>query len=324
MKNELVLEISELLLKEINKSPINIRIEVEKVLLNYNIEKIDNGIQFKESLEAVINYYLDCKNTEGLNVSTLKNYSYCLFKMSKSINKNITDVNINDLRNYASSMNKMYKRNTVCSKLEIIKAFFTWAHSEGHTKMNIGDRLIVPRKDKNVREYLNIIDIERIRNSCETNRQRAIVEFLLSTGCRVSEISKIKKTDIKNSSVIIMGKFSKERHIFINEKSNMYLMDYLNNREIDSEYLFVGQKYPHKPLSVRAIQSEFNKIGHRANIHLTPHLLRHSFGSLLLQNGASLVTVQELLGHENATTTQIYAKTNLQLIKMEHTQHSVI
>ncbi len=178
-----------------------------------------------------------------------------------------------------------------------------------------------PKYTKNVREGLSVIDIEVCRETCNADRQRAVFEFLLASGCRISETRNLFYRDVITGEFHVTGKGSKVRYCYLNEKCLMYLKRYHDNRKGDSPYLFTQLRYPYKQVSTRALQDEITSIGKRCNIHLYPHRLRHTFASTALENGASLTSVQKILGHSKINTTQVYAKLSQASVKNEYQRY---
>jgi len=277
-------------------------------------------------LSDIIEKYLYCKKTEGVKAGSLQQYKQTLVRLSKNINCDISNISINDIRLYASSIQEVYRQSTVRTAIEIIKSFFKWAHEEGYSSTNITSRLKNVKANKNLRKHLTITEVEKLRTACLTQRERALFEVFLSTGCRVSEIVDLKVNDLVDESIIIKGKGDKERVVYISEKARFHLKEYFESEKIESkdEYVFYSMKNKKTHIGVRRVEDIFSTIGKRANVKIYPHLLRHSFASLLLQNGASITTVQSLLGHDNVSTTQIYAKTTDRVVKSEYDTHCVV
>lgn len=285
---------------------------------------IDGDNFVKHDIREVVKYFLDCKRTESLSNGTIRGYTKVLNGMLKDIQGSLCDVNVNLFRHHIANLSKVNKQITVVNKVSVIKNFLSWAHAEGYCKTNLSNRISTPKSPKNIRRYLSVTDIENVRRACNTPRERALVEFLLSTGCRVSEVVGLKHSDIVNDSITIHGKGNKERIVFINEKAKLYLNLYKDSKGYKSEYIFDTKMVGHKYIESRAMQKILKNVGDRFELRVYPHILRHSFASLLLNNNMSLSAIQELLGHETIATTQIYAKNDIRKIRNEYELHSVI
>lgn len=163
------------------------------------------------------------------------------------------------------------------------------------------------------RGYLNKMDVELLRENLKTLKQKAMIEFMLSTGCRVADVCnvKIKDIDFYTNKVIVFGKGRKYRTVYLNSKAVLAIKNYLNSRHDNCEYLFVSDKGSHF-LSTNAIEKMITKIDNqlegKLSVHLTPHILRHTFATLSVKAGMSIETVSKILGHTNINVTMIYAE----------------
>ena len=160
---------------------------------------------------------------------------------------------------------------------------------------------------------------------CDNIRDRALFELMFATGCRLSEIQKMNISDIDfiTKSIKVLGKGNKERIVYFNDKAKLYLNKYLKTRMDNSDALFVGKRKPYKRIGNRAIENIIKKIKDNSDINrseVCPHLLRHTMATISVNAGIKINSLQKLLGHENISTTQIYAETNMNLVKNEYDQ----
>lgn len=150
------------------------------------------------------------------------------------------------------------------------------------------------------------------------------MEFAFATGMRVSEIknTNISDLDIANNRIITIGKGDKEREVYFSDKTKFYLDRYLKTRTDDNKALFVTLKKPYARLSTRTIEKIISDIKIKAGIDakVTPHVLRHTMATKMIEGGADITTVQTILGHKNVTTTQIYAETSMDKVKYQYKQ----
>lgn len=170
------------------------------------------------------------------------------------------------------------------------------------------------------------LELEYIRNACVTQRDRAMVEVFYSTGCRVSELAILKKSDVDfvTGEVQLFGKGRKHRVSYLNAKAKFALAEYWNSRSDDSEYAFVSERGCHE-LKKEAIEKAIRTISDRSGItkKVTPHKFRHSTATQALESGMPIESIQLLLGHSSINTTMIYAKTNKARVKTEHAKYVV-
>ena len=295
-------------------------------LYNYEVLTLEKTL-IKGDIEEKILLYLNVKKLAGYSKSTLKNYKYLLEKFSGFINKPIQTVTVNDIRMFLVIQGEGKKSSTVNSMIFYLKAFFNWLEAEDLIEKNPTKKLEVTKLPKRLRKALTLEELEKLRIACKTNRERALVEFIFSTGCRVSEVVKCNIEDLNftENTIRVIGKGDKERIVCFNDKTKLYLKRYIeiDRRKDNDPALFVSEKFPYNRINKRAIELSISKIAKRADFdkNVFPHLLRHTMATLGLQNGADLITIQHLLGHNSPTTTQIYAQNSVENLKHEYKQH---
>lgn len=208
--------------------------------------------------------------------------------------------------------NKIGARS-VSRKLSALKSFFKFLVKEKYVNTNPADAIAYPKQEKLLPKFLTEIDVVRLIEAPDETtlkglRDRAILETLYSTGMRISELVSLKTSQIDfiGATVIVMGKGKKERMLPIGERALRVVRSYLEKRGVDSQRVFLNKNK--KPLGARGIRKMLDKYILMASLkeHISPHTLRHTFATHLLNRGADLRSVQELLGHANLSTTQIY------------------
>ena len=256
------------------------------------------------SNDTVINYTKDLDDF----------YNYLDSKKIRSINS----VNYNVIRGYLMYLHeKEYSKKTINRHISTLKSFFKYLLGEHYIKDNPMSLVSGPKLDKKLPKVLYYEELEKLLNIEEDNdvislRNNLILELLYSTGIRVSELVNIKINDIDrhNTQINIFGKGSKERVVIYGKVCEDKLKKYLSKRnELDkynSEYLLLNNLG--RKLTTRGIRYIIDKIIKEGGLkfHISPHVLRHTFATHMLNEGADLKSVQELLGHENLSTTQIY------------------
>jgi integrase/recombinase XerD len=178
---------------------------------------------------------------------------------------------------------------------------FRWAHEEGNIAKNPASKLQEPKVGKRIPKFLTEREIELLREACLSPMEKAIFEFMYSTGCRIGEITTLEKNDInwRDRSAIVRGKGDKEREVYFNIRSDIWLKRYLKSREDSDPAIFVTERFPHK-MSIAQMRYIIKHTSNRSGINKTifPHPLRHSYATHLLNNGAPIDIIQSLLGHE--------------------------
>lgn len=227
------------------------------------------------------------------------------------------------IRYYLGVLNDNIKKSTTVSRhLSTIKSYMKFLCREGVISKNPADKVSYPKKEKILPKFMFEQEVEQILNSIEPDnylnmRNKFLLEMLYSTGMRVSEIVSVDIDDIKpeNDAIIITGKGNKQRYVFYGRFVQKMLDTYLEYRKLflkqleissDNSALFLNNNGGR--LTVRGVRYLVKKIVKYAEIqkNITPHTFRHSFATHLLNNGANIRIVQELLGHSNLSTTQIY------------------
>lgn len=243
--------------------------------------------------------------------------TYYLFLDEKKISyQKITNDEIRRFLKYLNS--KKYSKNTISRLLSTLRHYYNYLITQKIVFKNPFKVIRNPKKDKRMPNFLQYDELEKIINSIELTdefniRNRLIIELLYATGLRVSELSNLKIADFnfKTKEIRVIGKGSKERIVFFGEYANEVLLLYLKEArpklsKQSNEYLLLNKNGT--KLSTRGIELVIEKVIKELSIkhHISPHTLRHTFATDLLNNGADLKSVQELLGHSSLSTTQIY------------------
>lgn len=286
---------------------------LDDLLSNYEIESKDDFGKMEDN-EKYIQMFLGSIKIENYSQHTLLNYNYELRRFAQFLNdaeKSILQATTGDVRQYLSIHGHLMQ-STIVTKLDILSSFFGWLVKEDELLKNPCAKIKRPKLPKKVRVGLTIIELELVRAACKTVRQRALIEVFYSTGCRLDELRKlnIENIDWETSSVIVNGKGNKDRRVFLSEKAKYYLKQYLDTRDDDCPALIASDRAPIRRLTNAGIQYQVKKIKEASGIEkpLHPHIMRHTFAQLSLDNGMELADLQALMGHESAETTIRYAQ----------------
>jgi integrase/recombinase XerD len=300
-------------------------VRLEEILCNYEIKRKTEK-EIENDLQDKIEIFLASRKIEGLSDKTLDNYKMELKMFSQTVNKACAHITTSDIRMYLAS-NKKWMISTVDTKLSVLKTFFSWLVKEEMLLRDPTAKIKAPKKPKLLPKALTVEELEIVRESCETLRERAIMEVMYSTGCRLSEIMNMKIKDINKQemSLHVIGKGNKERIVYLSFKSMHHLRRYLKSRADECEYLFVTERRPARKMTNRTIERIIDKIQARAGLSkkLTPHVFRHTFATLAMENGADLADVQQLLGHEDPSTTLVYSHVSEERKKQAHKKFHV-
>jgi len=297
---------------------------VADILKDYTITRETEG--GKSDLAKRITYYLGAKRIDGLSPQTIKNYKYTLDLFANRINKSVTKITTDDVRGHIAWLSETRKlaESSLQTHINTLRAFFGWLHTEEKIKKNPMLKIKSVKLDrKGARHALTVDELERLRDACVGYRDKAIVEFLVATGCRISEITSlyVDNLNFAECSVQVTGKGDKARIVYFTPAARLMVQKYTVERK-GGTALFASSKAPYTALKQRAIQRIINTIGKRANLNTSiyPHLLRHTFATHNINKGMDVMVIQRLLGHEDIATTQIYATMNEDVVKHQYTK----
>ena len=299
---------------------------VDVVSNGYEISRKETGLIVNGSIPEIVKVYIAAKAVENLSRGSLENYRLTLVNFFSTVNKPLSDITANDIRIYLYNYKKErnVKDSTLESKRIVIHSFFAWCVDEEYLSKNPARKVSPIRIQQPNRHGMTPLELERFRSLCQTKREKATVDFLFSTGCRVQELCNVKKSDIdwnEKTVNIVHGKGGKNRVTFLNPEAIISLSDYINSRNDDCEYLFTTTRQ-HKQLSKKSVEVSINNIASRStkefSTHITPHVFRHTAATVALRNGMPIEQVQRFLGHSKISTTLIYASTDDNMVKMNH------
>lgn len=287
-----------------------------------------------ENLETLINMYLEyCEYHKNLDKKTLKAYSIDLQQFKNYMSIKELDFSVKaSLNQYITKIHKLYKPKTIKRKIASVKAFYHYLQYEEILDINPFDKIDIKfrepqRLPKTIPFHIIQILISTIykqRDIKSTDfrqktilRDIAVIELLFATGVRISELCSLRPSDIDFStcSVLIYGKGSKERIIQIGNTEVVHaLTNYKEAFEkeiLSSGYFFVNRlKQRLSEQSVRYMINRYVKVA-ALELHLTPHMFRHSFATLLLEEDVDIRYIQKMLGHSSITTTEIYTHVSM-------------
>lgn len=285
-------------------------IRFEEVLSNYETHR-KTVVELENDIPEMIELYLAANKLEGHSNKTLADYRSELRLFTNHCQKAVSQVTTPDIRNYLASI-KGVMMSTIGKKLTVLKSFFGWLVKEEILLRDPTAKIKQPKVPKRLKKGLSVEELELVRESCATLRQRALVEVMYSTGCRVSEVSAMDKShiDMQAMNLRVVGKGDAERVVYLSFKALYHLNRYLESRNDNEEALFVMGRKPYRRLSSRAMQDEVNKVEQASGLTkvITPHVFRHTFATLKIDNGCEMADLQQLMGHSNPATTQIYAQ----------------
>lgn len=264
----------------------------------------------------VINDFISYISKKNYSINTYTSYINDLYYFAIFVKKDLTKVTFEDIKDYLEHLNlKKEKPSSVRRKISSLKSFYKFLYKNGYIdkKDYPLTKVAYPKMEKKLPKFIYYNDLLEIINESTKDkdgvRDRLIIEMLYATGVRVSELVNIKISDIdfNNRRIIVLGKGNKERIVYYGEYAEEVLKEYLKTHERKNHnYLFVNSKGG--KLTDRGVRYIIDNIMSKLSVkvHVTPHVLRHTFATDMLNNGCDIKVVQELLGHSSLKATEIY------------------
>jgi site-specific recombinase XerD len=302
--------------------------------------------------EKIIKQFAVAKTVSGRSERTIKYYLGTIRQFLTIVPKDLDKVTAEDVRYYLAKR----KLGNTCTDVTLnnerrnLSAFFDWASMAEYVPKNPVKQVDIIKCPKKKKEAFSDMELEKIRFSCRSKMEQAMVEFLLSTGCRVTEMSEVKISDIDDAKLTVHGKGNKYRKVYLNAKAEFAIQHYLAERSDSNPYLFPGAKsiadwpgelrklakeeiicwyrYPElilekKHMDMGTIESKIRDIGKRAGVEKChPHRFRRTCATMALRKGMPIELVSKMLGHENIATTQIYL--DLEEADLEHSHQRYV
>lgn len=295
----------------------------------YTLErKKEEVLEVSDEWKNELRMFLTTKALEGKSKETLHQYSYELYRLLSYINLPAAQITSSDIFDYL----QVYKRvrgvsnQTLENKRLVYSSFFSFLHSRNLIPGNPMSGIGKIKTEKRIKKPYSDEELELILKSCRNIRDRAMLEFLYSTGIRVSELSRLNIQDVEFSTkeLTVYGKGDKERRVYMNARSALYLRNYLQSREDRNPALFVSLRKPYSRLTKSGIENIVRETGIRANVgRAYPHRFRRTTATNLLSRGMPVQEVSTILGHASLKTTMLYCDIDQESVKQNHRKYLV-
>ena len=285
------------------------------------VEKSTEIATIDDSNEKILKMYIATLKLQGRSEKTIQQYKDAITFMFNDINKNLRDIETNDIRFHLANYQAQRKVSniTIENKRKFLSAFFTWLTIEEKIPKNPMLRIGKIKNKYVTKKPFSDEEVERLKDNTTDIEDRALLEFLLSTGCRVSETSSVNRDDIdyRTGECTVIGKGNKERTVYISDKAMYYIKEYIMNRTDNTLPLFLNTRGG--KLSDASIRYRLHKIGKIANVsNVHPHRCRRTFASDALNKGMAAPYIQSILGHSKLDTTMIYCSYDKDTIKARY------
>ena len=287
------------------------------------------GYEMRETFETedreddLFNSFISALRVQGRSEKTIERYKFVINRLLDALKLPIRRITVYHIRAYITAeKDRGIADSTLEGLRQVFSSFFGWLHREGlierNPVSNIGT-IKCPKKQKGV---FTDDEIHRLMMNCTTGRNRAIIAFLRSTGCRISELTELNRNavDLNAGECIVRGKGDKERVVFLDDVAKMYLRQYLSTRRDFLEPLFIG--YRMERLQPGGIRIMLNDVAERAGVeHVHPHKFRRTLATNLARRGMPIQEIAAILGHDKIETTMEYIVMQKDDIKQAHRRY---
>lgn len=301
--------------------------------------------------EMLLKRFLIAKQVQGCTDRTIGFYTVSIKNILEQMGKTVDDISPDDIRLYMAKRLRIDKvsKVTVGNEMRNLSSFLGWLHMQELIKRNPMYKVDRIKQRKTKKEALTEIEVEKLRMAARGEKEQAIIELLLSTGCRVSELVNIKISEIEENRVLVHGKGEKDRYVYLNARAQLVLSAYLNKRKDKNAYVFPrgvvatkavkkGLKHaeysqwwmmpeniePEGCMDKGTIEQITRKIAKRAGVkQANPHKFRRTCATMALRKGMPIEQVSKMLGHEQISTTQIYLDLSEEELALAHKKYVV-
>ena len=321
------------------------------ILSGYNVEKATTDIvpYRTETNEILIKRFIVAKKIKGCTDRTLKFYAKQLTVILAKIGKNAAEVTADDMRYHiAVQIKRGLSKETINNDIRVMRSFYQWMTDEDIVAKNPMNKISAIKREYKPKEAFTDDEIVRMRSLLTTNRERAIFELFLCTGCRVSELVGIRvdDVDVEEERILVHGKGQKDRHVYLNANAKFALLEYSKERKDRNVWLFPGGSYnaivqsgmgskhdgknwykvpelvdPDNHIDKVTIEQMIRRLGKKCGVKAYPHKFRRTCATNALRTGMPIEMVSKMLGHANIAVTQLYLDLKEEDLKNMHKKY---
>lgn len=295
-------------------------------LADYKLEKVSRDIVlYRGDNKSIIDKFIVSKSVEGATRATVKTYRTTINLFLKFVKKPVDEVCTDDVRVYMAFHKMRGKSSAYLALIQrALSSFYAWCENNDMINVNPMRKIGHIKVVKKLKKPFTEDEMELLRKSAKSLRDRAMIEFLYSTGCRVSEMCQLDAGDIDfdNCKAVVLGKGQKYREVYISARCKSVLSEYLDSRTDLCQALFVsriGTRICQS--SVQRTMRDLGRLCGIENVH--PHRFRRTAATLALKRGMPIEQVQKMLGHEDIGTTTIYAQSDSQDVQLAHNKYVI-
>lgn len=292
------------------------------IIGNYEVYDRCTDIAVRSNInDELLQRYASCLLIDGKSLKTITQYKRTLQRLEDYLGKPFTEMTSYDIRVFlAYDKQRGVSNRSLENTRMYVSAFFQWMTKEEIVPKNIVMSVSKIKYTKEIKTAFSDVEIDVLRGACKSIKERALIEFLLSTGIRVDELSQMNRDDVDMASMkvhVLHGKGAKERVAYINNIGRKHLVTYLQSRDNNLLPLFLN--YRHERLNTNGIRSILKTIAERANIdNVHPHRFRRTLATQLASRGMPVQEIQRILGHSSVSTTMQYIEISDESVKSSY------
>ena len=304
-----------------------LQVVLQVVLSNCSITQEKQELRVTDRSWLVdLEEFLMSKALEGKSPGTVKRYRYELYRLLSYINKNVKDITDGNISGYMRTYKaiRQVTNQTLKNVRAVYSSFFIWLRDRDRIRKNPMALVEAIKVEQKIRKPYTDEERELLLRSCKTLRDKAMMEFFYSTAVRVSELAALNREDVHfvSKDLIVMGKGNKERTVYLNDRTNMYMKEYLESRTDNNQALFVSLKKPPGRLGKTGIEDIIRRTGQIAGVERAyPHRFRRTAATNALNRGMPVQEVAQLLGHAKLETTMVYCSVDQAGVKYHHQKY---
>lgn len=321
--------IKEALYGKVSSDTIHLLLDSVSIAMDgYRVERNTTEVVLYEwGNEKIINKFVVSKAVEGLSERSLETYKTVLYSFFQTVQKDVKQVVTDDIRIYLARKKVQGLSGNYMNLIRrTLSSFYGWCRDNELLTINPVKKINCIKTEKKVRKAFTEDEMETLRMSAKTIRDKAIIEFLYSTGCRVSEMCSLDVSDIDfaQGKATVLGKGKKYRDVYLSSRCKIILNEYLKNRTDDLDALFVAKPFfaddgTLTRFSTAGVEGMLRALGRECGIdQVHPHRFRRTAATLALKRGMPIEQVQKMLGHESIETTTIYAQSSADSVQAAH------
>jgi len=294
------------------------------VLEGFRVEELKTD-SWTANDDDLLASFVSSLNVQGRSQKTIERYVYVISRFMKAVNTTTRSVTVYHIRDWLTAEKKRgIQESTLEGNRTVLSSYFSWLFREGLIEKNPITNVGVIKVPKKQKKTYSDIDFEKLNQCCESIRNRAIIHFLRSTGCRISEMCGLDRdmVDLEALECVVHGKGNKDRTVYLDPVAGMLLAEYLKQRTDTSPALFACMRGQER-IQPNGVRVMLKKLGRTAGVdHVHPHKFRRTLATDLARHGMPIQEVANLLGHEKLDTTMRYVVLNKEETKYNYRRYA--